>query len=167
LQQTRTGEEGRGSGARAKGLSGFRGGYWGSRGGGEKKGEGKRKRREKGRRKSDGEIRGQIRGKRICLTAHSPCCLCYCIARPVLCTFADAKGEKESRDREAFIRKGLKKRTIDRYNGNSHLWPTFAGGKGSRNYLTMLLEVTKGDALASWTTRARRLRCCPACGATS
>jgi hypothetical protein len=51
--------------------------------------------------------------------------------------FTGGKSEKESQEREVFIRKGLKKRTIDRYNENSHLWPTFAGGKGWSRDLCM------------------------------
>jgi len=79
-----------------------------------------------------------------------------------LCTFADAKGEKESRDREAFIRKGLKKRTIDRYNGNSHLWPTFAGGKGwSRDLCMKEASATQRRVMLvdyiQWLTEERKI----------
>ena len=39
-------------------------------------------------------------------------------------------GGQDEKGRAEFMKRGLKKRTIERYNGNSNLWPLFAGGKG-------------------------------------
>ena len=50
---------------------------------------------------------------------------------------AGAKGDQDENGRAEFMKRGLKKRTIERYNGNSNLWPLFAEKRGWGSDLCM------------------------------
>ena len=47
-----------------------------------------------------------------------------------LFALTDGMGDKDARERAAFMQKGLKKRTVERYRGNCQLWPAFASERG-------------------------------------